>query len=391
MKLLIIGDPHLEKNASLAKPVTGSIFNSRVIDRLNLLDWALDQALEHGVSDIVVTGDICESSNPPFSLLEAFINFLKKCEVENIHVHIVGGNHDFKKTGDILYSYLDILNTVELPLVTVYKDVSTLLFDGLGVTFLPYRDRRILNTETTSEALNSIINTVLYEGEGIPSHFKKLLIGHFALEGALYTGDEIDNTANELILPLTTFESYDYVWMGHVHPAQILSKKPHIAHIGSMDISDFGEIDQIKIIIIYDSETDKFQEIPIPTRPLKAIEISVPEIEQDPTGFVKNHLATQDLKNAIVRLSIELCSENLPHINRKEIEGYLYDNGVHNVSGIHEAVVSSAEKANIEFKLEDKINYSDAIKSYAEIQVFSSDKEKELFLERGNGYIKEIS
>lgn len=388
MKLLIIGDLHLGKSTSLGKPISGSHINSRIIDQFNLLNWTLEQAIEKCVSDIVFTGDICESSSPQYSLTDFFISYLKRCEEYGIHVHVIAGNHDLKKSGENLYSYLDIISTAELPLVTVYKDSATVLFENVGLTLLPYRDRRILNFDLTSDALDVVKNSILYECEGIPAHFKKILIGHYALEGALFTGDEIDNMSNELILPLNVFEDYDFVWMGHVHPPQVMSKDPYIAHIGSLDISNFGESEQVKILICYDSETNSFNEIPIPTRPLKEISISIPETEFDSTEFVLSRLSSIDVKNAILRIKIELESAGLERVNRKKIEELLYNNGAFYICSFHESKISIENISELE--IENSINYIDAIKSWAEIENFSSQEERDFFIDTANSYVQEL-
>ena len=246
---LIIGDVHLGKGLSIGKPGIGNALNSRVQDQIKLLDWALDQAIDHHVGTIILTGDICEDPKPDYILIELFIYWLKKCEMNNIEVHIIAGNHDIKRTGIQYKSFLDLISAAELPSVTVYKHVNTIFKNGVGFTLFPFRDRSSLDGRTEAEALYKISSTLSYELASIPQEYDKVLIGHLALKGSIFVGDEFDNLANELMCPLNLFRGYDYVWMGHVHKPQVRRrKKQHIAHIGSLDISDFGETDHKKIV-----------------------------------------------------------------------------------------------------------------------------------------------
>src|ERR1700748_1779591 len=98
-KTLIVGDLHLGKNFALGKPGIGNALNSKAADQAKLLDWIFDQAIENYVRTIIFTGDVYEDPKPDYVLVNIFIQFLKKCEISKIEVHIIVGNHDLKRTG----------------------------------------------------------------------------------------------------------------------------------------------------------------------------------------------------------------------------------------------------------------------------------------------------
>jgi hypothetical protein len=54
---IILGDVHLGKSMAIGKVGLGSALNSRIADQLNLLDWTLDQAIEHNADHIIITGN----------------------------------------------------------------------------------------------------------------------------------------------------------------------------------------------------------------------------------------------------------------------------------------------------------------------------------------------
>lgn len=397
MSVLILGDPHIGRSLNIGKSIPGSQLNSRVIDQLNLLDWVLEQAIENHCNNIIITGDIFEDPKPAPSLVALFMSWIKKCELHEIHVHIIMGNHDIIRNGTASFSPLDIIIEADLEFATVYKNISTILIDTSAFTIIPFRDRKYYNTNSNAEALNILNSSLVYELSSIPITYQKFVVGHLAFEGSLPIGDEIDDLGNELFCPLDFFNGYDAVWMGHIHKPQIMKKKPYLSHIGSMDISHFGETDHIKFITIVDtnSTTLSFKNINIPTRNLKSISITVPESTIDTTKYVIDEIEKADsLKNAIVRVDILLDSPDLPTVSKNEIEKYLISKDVFNISNISQSKKSIVIKkiSNNTATLSTKMDISSTINSYAQAHV--PEKFKNSFIEIGleilNQYKNEV-
>jgi DNA repair exonuclease SbcCD nuclease subunit len=344
-KYIILGDVHLGKGLSLGKKIDG--LNSRIQDQIELLNWTLSQAKIHNVTELILTGDIYEHSKPHPGLIRMFMGWLKDCEKNNINVHIIEGNHDIIRTGSIFQSALDIIPAVEFPHVRVYKNFTNVVLNDVHFTFLPYRDRRLYDAASMEDALKMIKNELNVVTENIKqNNMIRIAVGHLALKGSLYVGDEIDDFANEIFCPLDMFNLFDYVWMGHIHKPQVLlnNDKKYIAHIGSMDKSDFGkaETDHDKVIVLLDTDNyDFFTHIQIPTRSLHKISISVPP-EKDTTDYVINFLHKFDkdkpIKDAIVSVDITLNGNSVPNVNRDKILQYLYDScGAYNIVKIVES------------------------------------------------------
>lgn len=377
---LILGDIHLGKGLSVGKTSVGSGLNSRVTDQINLLDWTLDQAIELGAKRIIATGDVFEDPKPHPTLIKLFISWLKRCEVNDVEVHIIYGNHDILRSGQFSTSVLDVISEAEINNVTVYSSINTIYCDGVGFTLLPFRDRRSFNLEKHDDAVDAIKKKLVFEAADIPPSYKKVLIGHLALEGSIYVGDEIDDASNEIFCPLSMFNEYDYVWMGHVHKPQVLSKNPYIAHVGSMDRSDVGESDHKKVIILFDPAMDGlFKEIEIPVRPLEKITIQVPADTVDTTEFVLKTIQEEkiDLKNGIVKLEVQLLGQDLHSVNRKSIETYLQTAGV-----FHVASFSETKKISLLKKKDDSISHvmteSNAIREWS--KKFVEEKSRDKFV-----------
>ena len=375
-QILILGDPHLGKNVSLGKTNLGSNLNTRLVDQLNLLDWTLEQAIDSHSSHIIISGDVFEDPKPHPSIIALFLNWLKKCQAYNIHVHIVMGNHDVLRSGFVYTSPLDIINEAELDNVSIYKDLSTVFIDTTAVTFIPFRDRKSFAVNSNAQALSLLQDSLIYELSSIPVTYKKIVVGHLAIEGSIFIGDEVDDNNNELFCPISIFHGYDYVWMGHVHKPQVLNKKqPYVAHIGSMDVSNFGESDHQKIVVIFDGEKNTFISKSLPTRSLKKITISVPKEIEDSTSYVLQEIKkSSDLSRSIVKVEVSLASPELKSINKNEIEDYLLSQGAFNVSSISESKKPILIKKKEDSLLDSKMDVTTAIKAYASQYIEEKDR-----------------
>lgn len=368
--VIIVPDTHIGKNISMGKVATGTSINSRVEDQFNLLDYIFDCAIENGVNNIIFTGDIFENVKPEHYLITLFISWLKKCQVYQIKVHIILGNHDIIRKGTAITSSLDIISEIELDNVTVYKQTDTIFIESSAFTLMPFKDRKYFGTQSNVEALSLLKDSLIYELASIPATYHKILVGHLAIEGSIPVGDEIDDISNELFCPLDMFTGYDYVWMGHVHTPQVMNKNPYISHIGSMDISNFTESEQKKHIVIIDCNSGKFITQNLPTRSLKKIEIIVPK-DVNTTDYIISEIEKikSTVDNSIVKLDISLSSPELLSANKSKIEKLLLDSGVSHVAGFHESKNISLIKKDENNIISSKIDTISAIKKYAEIYI----------------------
>lgn len=379
---IILGDPHVGKGANLGRAGIGSTLNSRIADQLTLLDWTLDRALENHADHIIITGDVFEDPKPHPALIAMFMSWLKRCQVHDINVHIIVGNHDVLRSGFVYTSPLDIISEADLEGVSIYKDINTIIIGTSAFTFVPYRDRKAFSVGSNAEAISLVRDSLVYELASIPATYRKVLVGHLAIEGSIPIGDEIDDLANELFCPLDMFQGYDYVWMGHVHKPQVMQKQnPYIAHIGSMDISNFGETDHKKHIVVFNcSEENGWSIEYLPTRPLQKITISVPKDTANTTDYVIEQIKKAGiLEKAIVRVEVALVSPDLKSISKTAIDKYLMDNGAFNVNGISESKKVNLIKKDSNNTIDTKMDITSAIKTYS--QTYIEELQRDAFIE----------
>lgn len=376
--ILILGDVHLGKGTSIGKAGLGTSLNSRIVDQIQLLDWTLDQAIDHNAQQIIITGDVFEDPKPHPSIIVLFLSWIKKCEAQGIKVHIVMGNHDMLRSGAFVSSPLDIISECEIEGIFIHKELTTITIGSVSLTFMPFRDRKSFVVDSNSDAVK-LLNTALdYELASIPLTYTKILIGHLAIEGSIWVGDEVDDLSNELFCPVDMFKGFHYVWMGHVHKPQIMQKSPHIAHIGSMDLSNFGESDHKKFLILFDIEDQVFSEIEIPTRSLRKVSITVPKDTVDTTKFIIDEIQKKytDLSKSIVKVEVNLASPELGSMDRGKIEKALYKAGVFNISGLSESKKLSLVKKNDTAIIDTTMDVPSAIKMWA-TEKYPDKKEEE--------------
>jgi DNA repair exonuclease SbcCD nuclease subunit len=364
---LIIPDLHIGKGTSIGKPGIGAALNSRIVDQINLLEWAFERALEFMVARIILTGDVFEDAKPNPTIIALFVAWCKKCIDNNIEIHIVVGNHDIVRNGSFISSAFDIITAFEMESIFIHKNINTLYFDDVSFTLIPYRDRRSSNTLSNTEALKSLVQKLPYELAMTSLYGAKVVVGHLAIEGSIFVGDEISDMGNELFCPIDMFKDFDFTWMGHVHKPQVFSKSPYVSHLGSMDLSDYGETDHTKVVVIFDpKKSEPYKYLEVPTRPLKQISISVPQGTIDTTQYaVDAVMKFKTLSKAIVRATFTLESPELPSIDRTKIEKSIMGLGAFHISRISEtkkvAVIKKIDNENID----SDVNETTAIQMYA--------------------------
>lgn len=391
-RTLIVGDLHIGKGFSMGRPGIGTTLNSRGADQYYLLEWIIDLAISKHANIIILTGDVFEDAKPEFSLVSLFSQWLKQCQLNNIEVHIVIGNHDIKRTGQNYISVLD-LQAAELDNVFVYKDVKTIFNGPAAFTLIPFRDRRSLDCSSHNDALEKIKGYLSYEIPTLPPYYDKVVVGHLALEGSIPIGDEFDDSSNELMCPTSLFNGYDFVWMGHVHRPQIRQNaNPYVAHIGSLDISDFGETDHKKIVILFDSCSDtRFETFYPPTRPLVHINALFGDNVNDTTSELISMIDNESrLHNSYVKVEIKLSGQDVKNVDRDAIQKHLYSKGVFHISSFTESrsvvVVPKTKQLDVNYTIDPK----NAVKLFSNSIVFKSDEQKSRFIELCTEIIDEV-
>ena len=269
MKILVCGDVHIGGSYALGKTDPNTQLNSRLLDFSDTFNTIIDNAVKENAKVVVLTGDVFEHRVPTSSQINTFSKCIIRAVKSGLKVIIVVGNHDQQRNVDT--STIDFLNHLEIPNVCVYQDLGVkTLQDEYGkdyhIILMPYRDRRMLNTATNSEAIE-IIKTQLSDLiKGLTG--TKIVVGHFMLEKTIEDDNPDSFSINELVIPFNTFDEVDIALMGHIHKHEIMNKeKPVIIYTGSMDKVSFSEKEHQKVSIILDTnDIEKYQVVKTKTR-----------------------------------------------------------------------------------------------------------------------------
>ena len=394
-KIVVIGDPHIGKSVSLGRTGTGNTLNSRIVDQFAILEYALERTVEIGAEHLFISGDVFDEPKPQINLITLFVSWLKQCQLYNINVHIIVGNHDVLRSGNVYTSPLDIISGADFDGVFVHKSIDTVFIDTTAFTFMPFCDRKSFFVNSNTEAIGLVTDSLVYELSSIPATYHKVVVGHLAIEGSIPVGDEIDDLTNELFCPLSMFTGYDRVIMGHVHKPQVMQKAPvNISHIGSMDISNFGEADQKKHIVIYDCLTGECANEVLPTRPLQKIVVTVPKDTPDSTAYVIEQINNADIQErGIVRVEVSLAVPELNSINKSTIDKYLMAHGAFYVSGITEskkvALLKKASSDGTVSSIDTAMDETSAIKTYA--QTYIDEDMRQHFIDLSLSILEQLS
>jgi len=341
MKIGVIGDNHFGSGYNMGRLDPKTQINSRLLDFENTFNSIIDSFVKRNVKAVVLTGDIFETRHPTSVQLNIFSKCVQRTIDFGMEVIINVGNHDQQRHTST--TTVDIFNKLKLPKLKVYSEIDLhTLNDNTHLILMPYRDRKMMGADTNSNAILKIeteINQISKDLKGT-----KIIVGHFMLEKSPEDSDPDTFSINELILPLSMFDNYDVVIMGHIHKHQVVSnKKPIIIYSGSMDKVSFGERGHQKISIIIDTDDiENFEIIKTKVRNLFVLELDYTDenlIKDEINNKIMEDINYIDqehsLKNSISKVIIKVNENNLYYINQPEIKNFIVDKKVKFCTGIH--------------------------------------------------------
>jgi len=224
-KILITADLHIHPHSKDLR---------RLEDGIECLKWIYNTAKENSCKSLIIAGDLFHDRNYIHTLA-----FFQTCKIisenQDIKTYLLLGNHDmYREHTWLCPNSLESLKKI----AEVIDSPKSIKIDGLDIDFLPY-------TPTPSKYL---------------SFFKpnKLLISHLGLSeaiiNAVYDIKSVEDDSGEKEhIDSKSFSQWDKVFLGHYHFPQKLGK--NVEYIGSPMALTYGEANQDKHIIIFDTET----------------------------------------------------------------------------------------------------------------------------------------
>jgi len=330
MRILVTSDWHVGITSFGVLDDCGR--NSRLLDVANTIEKISTFAREQRVDMLVHCGDVFHTNRPTTAEQLIFLRFLQQMEEAEIRTRIIIGNHDYN-------SQLGKGNALKL-----FKE-------------LPFAHVRIFD-QTTSEAWPATGDDkhlfIFYPFGGEEPDITSLvtrershrtfLICHSHLEGAVVGAEPFeirDDKATKFSeLPV------DGVFAGHFHKPQLLGERPLAFYPGSIQPVDFNERNDIKGVVLVDTEELTLHPAGFKTRRL---------VQYD---FDKPHVLSRSLseaKDSIVKINITLTESEAHKFDENQIRDAAIEAGAHSIASINLIVQREQVKRDPSIKIDSDV------------------------------------
>ncbi len=411
MRILHFSDLHIGvENYGRTDPATG--LSTRLGDFLDALDELVEFALAGGVDVVILAGDAYKGRDPSQTHQREFARRLLRLSDGGIATFLLPGNHDLPAATGRAHA-VEIFSTLQVPNVYVGASLQTYTIPTragpLQVLAVPWPSRGAMLARDESRGLSieeirteterRMTMAIAGRAEGIDPEVPAILAGHVTVNGATVGSERSMMLGNDHVLNVSAVQrpELEYVALGHIHKHQVLRPAggdgPAVAYSGSLQRVDFSEETDEKGFCVVDLDpkgtqgqriTD-FQFQKIAARPFVTVDAAVPEVEQNPAGFVTRAISRHEVAGAIVRLRIKLSSEQSGRLRDAELRPSLA--AAHYVASISREV-TDVERRRVSVEPSD-LQPLTALGLYLESRGFSAERRDHL-LERAEELLASV-
>lgn len=357
IRVLHFADIHVGmENYGKTDPQTG--LSSRVVDFLRRLDEMIEYARNNDVDLVIFAGDAFKTRAPNPTYQREFAHRVRDLS-DLAPVIMLVGNHDLPPTM-LKASSIEIYDTLRVPNVRVAADYEVFTVETkrgpvvIGSAPYPIRSRLLEDTRTAGmtiaqtdallqENLTEILDDMAEQADQYD--MPRLLTGHFTLAGAIFGSERGIMLGRDIQVLLSSVADprWDYVAMGHIHKHQNMTKGekgvPPVIYSGSMERIDFGEEGDPKgfcwVELARGETTWSF--IQLEARPFVTLTADLRTAE-NPTDQVLKLIAKHALRDAVVRLNVQLAPETESRLNETTIRDELKRVGISQMAAIRKQV-----------------------------------------------------
>jgi len=357
MKIVIISDPHIG-DYSYGRTDSATGLNTRLLDFLKNLDQSVDFAIERRADAFVIVGDIYRQKHPSSKIRKQFVPRIKRLIKKKIRVILMTGNHDMTTSADGAHALSEMQELCELvaglevysspvvlklndDLVDVEKDDGGKLHSVLKPTcntelyILPFVNRGAEKLLTVQDFLTFQKNKI-DEFNKLTCKSKaeyKLFFGHFGTDKSVIGNSfdldmSVDENENKITLPSFDAGKWTKIYLGHIHQQQEFNSVSR--HVGSIGRVDFAEEKEQKGFYYFCDGNDEF--VPIGDREFRTFRLKLNEddCKQKLSTFFEK-VKKWDLRQAIVRVKVDVLQTYLPTLKFTDLENWLRENTWHSL------------------------------------------------------------
>ena len=373
--------------------------NTRLLDFLAALDYAVDYALTREVDLVLFAGDAYKARNPTQTHQREFARRIARLSAAGVPVFLTVGNHDLPHVVNRA-SALEIFPTLNVANVTVGEvlaghRISTKSGDA-QVVALPWVriGQYMARDDTRGKTLDEIKRDVEValtdmlrdEAAKLDPAAPAVLCAHVNVAGAKAASEQSMMLGNDHVVSLgaVAVPQFDYVALGNIHKHQTLTERPPVVYSGSIERVDFSEEREEKGFVVVDLDPARpqgerlvgWEFVPVPARPMLTITADARQ-SGDPTGAALAAVAKRgdELPGAIVRLRVEMLGEQEPMFREPEVRQALAP--AFSVAGI-ERRVERERRARLPVGDAERIEPLDALRRYFQSKGTPESRERAL-------------
>jgi exonuclease SbcD len=357
IRILHFADVHVGmENFGKTDPDSG--LSSRVVDFLRRMDEMVAYARENSVDLTIFAGDAFKTRTPNPTFQREFAWRIRDL-ADVAPVVLLVGNHDLAPNA-LKASSIEIYHTLSVPNVVVAQDYEVFPIETkrgqviVGTAPYPIRARLMEHLETTGrtirevdhaleEALTDLLSNLADDADKLAgdASVPRILTGHFTVRGASLGSERNVMLGRDVQVGLNLLadKRWDYVALGHIHKHQNLTHDrldvPPVVYSGSLERIDFGEESDPKGFCWVELErgATRWSYVPVAARQMVTLRSDCRE-ETRPTHKVMDMIRKHHLRDAIVRLVVDLTPESDALLHDTQIREELRKAGVFHLASI---------------------------------------------------------
>jgi DNA repair exonuclease SbcCD nuclease subunit len=255
--LLIVGDLH------------GKRSNVEIIE--SCLTQLFGICIEKKVEALILLGDLLDGK--AVVRVEAMNLYLKYLKLSPVPVYILVGNHDYVNAIECKEHSLEIFKDIGCHVFEKGEEVE---IGGINCVMEGYRSDSIVTAGNNPE--------------------KSIYFGHTEVKGY----QEYGGKPSEVGIDPVNLKNFKRVFLGHIHKQY---DKDNICNVGTSFTTSFGESDEEKRVVIYDTKTDTIESLQLDLPQHKTFQYSITDAQD--IKELKKDLKSRVKPNYIVRLIVE--------------------------------------------------------------------------------------
>ena len=356
IRVLHFADVHIGmENYGKTDPKSG--LSSRVVDFLRRMDEMVDYARDNDVDLIIFAGDAFKTRSPNPTYQREFAWRIQDL-ADLAPVIMLVGNHDLPPN-TVKASSIEIYDTLRVKNVRIAHDYEVFKIETkrgevvVGTAPYPIRARLMQDLDLTGrtirdtdklleETLGNLLMKLAEDADELAGdELPRILTGHFTVHGAALGSERKVMLGRDvqISLGLLADNRWDYVALGHIHKHQNMTHNrenvPPVVYSGSIERIDYGEeLDPKGFCWVELSRNEtQYDYVRVMARPMVTLRIDCKK-EAYPTRAVTKLIRETELKQAIVRIIIQLTPETNASVKDSFLRRELLEAGVFHIAGI---------------------------------------------------------